>query len=137
MDREVIKNALFAKGLCVPKNFIAEVSKYLSLPQVLDVIDNYTGQSIISVRAVLRGQAGNIDIPNNFDITRIPSVEGRGKVYPKVPYHLVYTEEEKDYFHSVLTEISRPTTYLTPKGEITVDFDIELFYYIQEKSRLG
>ena len=99
------------------------------------VINNNTGQSLLSIRNFV-GQIKQSPDIIEFNMSQIAEITER-VTYPQLEMHILFMPGEKNYLNSILTEVSRPTTYLTSKGKITVDFDIELFDFIMDHTEFN
>lgn len=131
MNTEIIIKQLLDRELYVPENFIDEVSKYLTLREILSTIESCAGQSIISIRQFVIQSGKNVPEAIVYDMSQIPKIEGRQRdMYPSCKIHIVYAPKEKVYLNAVLNEVSVPTVYLTSRGKVTINFDVERLDYI-------
>lgn len=117
-----LQNLLNDKLLFTQESFLNDVLQYMTPSEIKDTISCYACQSILDVHSFVI--AGGKDFPSPSDPLSHTSLPIYRSSYPPLDIHLVFNDRERLHFKLLLTELSIPTTYITPHGKVTVNYDI-------------
>jgi len=130
-DTKEYLEALFTKELYPTKLFLPIVKKYFTKEEILEHISYFNNQQLVSALTCLDNyndlRSEYLSIVQPFEIPPGNYVQG-GSTYTQ---HVVLTGDDKKLFHLILQEVLVPTVYLTPKGEKTVNYDVDRWQYIE------
>jgi len=133
--------ACFDRQMYPTNRFLPVASKVLSEAQLLTQIDNFAHQQLVGPT--------QLDLVSEFLSANVEKV---GEFYPEVVRpvtlppgnysnflhytgsftHHQLSREEQNLLHVIYKEVLIPTTYLTPKGEVTVDYDVDRHHFMVE-----
>jgi tetratricopeptide (TPR) repeat protein len=127
-----IISALFTKELYPTYRFIDYVINNLNENDIFETIGCMSRQQWISIynTSIVDHQVGRA--PDNC-LGFTPIFPNGEIVDYKWSYdntaHVILTDKLKDYYEYILKNIMVPTTYITPIGDITIDWDIDIYTY--------
>ena len=127
-----ILSALFEKQIYPSNRFLPVVTRNLQEADILREIKSLTAQQIIG--PIILDQLDELkeiypEVARPFEI---PDGKYNNKEPNKYTSHQVINSDQKLLYSRVVKEFSTPTTYLTPKGSITIDFDVDRKNIISE-----
>ncbi|CAH6419791.1 Hypothetical protein HVR_LOCUS870 [uncultured virus] len=119
-DKEELQQLLNNKELYTQENFLDEVSKYMSHDEIKDNINRYAGQCFLSAYSFVESCCG-VFSPDYQPFFQDKMYRSE---YEKLSMHIVFNQDERNYLKDLLTKICTPTTYITPHGKVTINYDV-------------
>lgn len=141
-SRDKIIDLILEKQLFVKEDFVNELIINHPFEKIIDTIENHAsvyGQTFVSVFDI---ESDYLNVYDYFtrkhidNLSHLPRVKGRNKKYPDC-HSIIYTKEEAQRIRDIIAVISKPTTYITPNGNITINFDVDVMRNILDKCNIG